>query len=66
MMSHSDGEVWGLNIPNDDIILTSADDNQILAWSSKQRKLTGRGTVLQTARALKRRGASTLSQFPDS
>ena len=27
MMSHSDGEVWGLNIPNDDLVITTADDN---------------------------------------
>lgn len=66
MMSHSDGEVWGMSVPNDDIIVTCADDNQILAWSTKARKLTGRGIVSNTARALKRRGASSLTQFPDS
>ena len=65
-MSHSDGEVWGMSVPNDDIIVTSADDNQILAWSTKARKLVGRGTISNTARALKRRGASSLTQFPDS
>jgi len=66
MTSHSDGEVWGMSVPNDDIIITSADDNQILAWSTKQRKQVGRGQVSSVARALKRRGASSLTQFPDS
>lgn len=33
MESHSDGEVWGLAIPNDDLVLTTADDNQVKAWS---------------------------------
>jgi WD40 repeat protein len=66
MMSHSDGEVWGMSVPNNDTILTCADDNQILAWSTSQRRLAGRGTVSSTARALKRRGASSLTQFPDS
>jgi hypothetical protein len=27
MNSHSDGEVWGMSLPNDDIVVTSADDN---------------------------------------
>lgn len=27
MESHSDGEVWGLSIPNDNIVITTADDN---------------------------------------
>lgn len=27
MESHSDGEVWGLTIPNDDLVLTTCDDN---------------------------------------
>jgi hypothetical protein len=66
MKSHSDGEIWGLSVPNDDLVLTSADDNQIMAWSTKQRKCTAIGTVSSTARALKRRGASSLTSFPDS
>ena len=66
MNSHSDGEVWGMSLPNDTIVVTTADDNQILAWDTQQRKMVGRGTVSNTAKALKRRGASSLTQFPDS
>ena len=66
MESHSDGEVWGLSIPNDDLVLTTADDNQIKVWSTKQRKCIQRGAVSSTARSLKRRGASSLTTFPDS
>lgn len=66
MESHSDGEVWGLAIPNDDLVLTTGDDNQIRAWSVTQRKCIARGKVSDTARNLKRRGASSLTQFPDS
>jgi WD40 repeat protein len=66
MESHSDGEVWGLSIPNDDLVLTTADDNQIKVWSTKQRKCIQRGAVSSSARSLKRRGASSLTTFPDS
>ncbi len=33
MESHSDGEIWGLSVVNDDTVLTSGDDNQLKAWS---------------------------------
>ena len=33
MESHSDGEVWGLSLANQDTVLTSGDDNQLKAWS---------------------------------
>ena len=66
MESHSDGEVWGLSIPNDDLVLTSGDDNQIRAWSISQRKCIGKSTVSSDVRSLKRRGASSLTSYPDS
>lgn len=66
MESHSDGEVWGLSIPNDDLVLTSGDDNQIRAWSISQRKCIGKSTVSTEARSLKRKGASSLTSYPDS
>jgi WD40 repeat protein len=66
MSSHSDGEVWGLSVPTDDLVLTSADDNQILGWSVSQRMKIASGTVSNTVRKLKRRGASSLTSFPDS
>jgi WD40 repeat protein len=66
MESHSDGEVWGLSIPNDDLILTTGDDNQVKAWSVSQRKCTATGKVSDKHVVLKRRGASSLTSFPDS
>ncbi len=66
MNSHSDGEVWGLSVPTDDLVLTTGDDNQIMSWSPSKRQLISLGTVSTTARALKRRGASSLTSFPDS
>jgi WD40 repeat protein len=34
MESHSDGEVWGLAVVNNDVVVTSGDDNRIKAWST--------------------------------
>lgn len=33
MDSHYDGETWGLQIVDDDHIITSGDDNSIKVWS---------------------------------
>ncbi len=67
MQSHSDGEVWGLDLSNDqDTIVTSADDNKIMTWSRSKRQCTGYGTVNTVAKSLKRRGASSLTSYPDS
>jgi WD40 repeat protein len=37
MESHSDGEVWGLAIVDQDTVVTTGDDNQIKAWSVSKR-----------------------------
>lgn len=66
MQSHSDGEVWGLSVLNDDYVLKTGDDNQVLAWSTIQRKCISNAIVSSTARSLYRRGASSLTLFPDS
>jgi len=66
MESHSDGEVWGLAVVDSDTVLTSGDDNQIRAWSVSKRQAVSQAIVSNQARKLKRRGASTLSTFPDS
>ena len=66
MESHSDGEVWGLSVADQDIVLTTCDDNKIKAWSISQRKCVYMGTVSNEAHSLKRRGASTLSTLADS
>ena len=66
MESHSDGEVWGLEVVNNDFVLTTADDNRVKVWDVKQKKCVSRGTVSSAQRKVKRGGASTLSTFPDS
>jgi hypothetical protein len=66
MESHSDGEVWGLAVIDSETVLTSGDDNQIKAWSVSNKQAVSSAIVSNTARKLKRRGASTLSTFPDS
>jgi WD40 repeat protein len=66
MESHSDGEVWGLSIANQDTLLTSGDDNQLKAWSVSQKKCVSRGIISAEARKVKRGGASSLTQFADS
>ena len=64
MHSHSDGEVWGYaSTNNGQHIVTTADDNQILLWDTKDRRRVGKGTVAQKE-IHKRSGASTLSHYP--
>lgn len=38
MESHSEGEVWGLGIADDNHIVTSGDDNKIKVWNISTRK----------------------------
>jgi len=39
MSSHSDGEVWGLaQNPEGKVVLTTGDDNKIMAWDPAERK----------------------------
>ena len=66
MMSHSDGEVWGLAETSSGQIITSGDDNKVMFWDPASRK--HQKTVKVTDRREKsRRGrASTLSKLPDS
>ena len=66
MMSHSDGEVWGLAETSSGQIVTSGDDNKVMFWDPASRK--HQKTVKVTDRREKsRRGrASTLSKLPDS
>ena len=66
MESHSDGEVWGLSLANQDTVLTSGDDNQLKAWSVSQRKCISRGTISSEVRKVRRGGASSLTTFADS
>jgi len=66
MKSHCDGELWGLDVcPKTGLVVTSADDNKILVWDPKTRKVVGEGIVNEKAgEKAKILGASTLSSFP--
>lgn len=66
MESHCEGEVWGLAIASEDVVVTSGDDNRIKTWSVSQRKCISRGIVSNLQNKVKRGGASTLSSLPDS
>ena len=65
MHSHSDGEVWGLELNCAEQVITSGDDNKVMLWDpvshywQKTWKVTDRKKKVV-------RGASTLSKFPDS
>jgi WD40 repeat protein len=61
MESHSDGEVWGLAVVDQDTVVTSGDDNQLKTWSVSKRQCIARGIVSETQRKVKRGGASSLT-----
>ena len=64
MHSHSDGEMWGYaSTSNGQHVVTTADDNQILLWDTKEHRRIGKGTISQK-QIHKKSGASTLSHFP--
>jgi hypothetical protein len=48
------------------MIVTSADDNQVIIWNTQTRQKVGLATVNVKAVRNKERGASTLSSLPDS
>lgn len=50
MKGHSDGELWGLEIDNNNgVILTTCDDNKVMAYSIDERKCIGQGTLNEKA-----------------
>jgi hypothetical protein len=71
MNSHCDGECWGLEVIHLDggeiRILTSADDNRILAYNLKKRGciVEGKVSLKKVSKASKKKaGASTMSSMP--
>ena len=73
MTSHCDGEVWGLDVVDIDgkgnfRMITSGDDNRILAYNVKERKALAEGTVSEPPKkkpkAGYRGGASSMSSAP--
>jgi hypothetical protein len=73
MTSHCDGEVWGLELVTIEDgslrILTSADDNRILAYNGKTHQALCEGKIGEPNKAKatkkKRGGASTMSSAPE-
>jgi microtubule-associated protein-like 6 len=63
MESHNDGEVWGMSLTSDGLVVTTADDNQIKAWNPSQRKCVATGTIDSTKGPQRKAGsgASTLA-----
>lgn len=69
MASHSDGEVWGLDVTNFPMVATSADDNKAIIWDTAARKKAKAIHITNRAEGKGRaqqNGASTLSDFPAS
>lgn len=67
MVSHSDGEVWGLALdPKSGFILTTADDNRLLVFDPKKNVCVVSKGVLNEKKGPKPKigGASTLSAYP--
>lgn len=66
LTTHKDGEVWGLDIDEkEQVVVTTCDDNQILAYDLKTHKLLGKGTINpKPGKKYKIGGASTLSMLP--
>lgn len=73
MTSHCDGEVWGLDVieiaDGDYRIVTSADDNRILAYNVGQKKALCEGKVGEAKKGKKEKGgykggASSMSSQP--
>ena len=61
MTSHCDGEVWGLDFVDldgkgDYRIITSADDNRILAYDPKKHKALAEGKVMEAKKKKKDKG----------
>lgn len=65
MQSHSEGEVWGLEMWKGKV-LTSGDDNAFGGWDPVKRCRIGVHKVSSTNKKAKRGGASSLSNLPAS
>jgi WD40 repeat protein len=67
MEGHCDGETWGLSVcPLTGLVVTTGDDNKILAWDTTQRKCVAKGTVNAQAGPMNKigEGAGSITQSP--
>jgi len=66
MRSHSEGELWGLDIcPLTGYIVTTCDDNRVLVWDPVNRKCVNEGIInSKPGEKSKILGASSLSLHP--
>lgn len=65
MQGHSQGETWGLAIGPNGNVFTTADDNKIISFNPKSKKVDQVGIVDEKpGRKFKIGGASTLSTLP--
>jgi echinoderm microtubule-associated protein-like 1/2 len=66
MMSHSDGEVWGLQV-DDCGVWTSGDDNKVMLWDADNHCFSKQVSVTDRREGqIRGKGASTLSKCPAS
>ena len=64
---HSTGETWGLDCsPDGTTVVTTGDDNQIIAWDIESKKTLHIGTISEEKEAAPIGRASTLSKMADS
>eukprot|EP00178_Gracilaria_changii_P027591 TRINITY_DN8922_c0_g1_i1.p2 TRINITY_DN8922_c0_g1~~TRINITY_DN8922_c0_g1_i1.p2 ORF type:complete len:113 (+),score=10.65 TRINITY_DN8922_c0_g1_i1:1003-1341(+) len=65
MQGHSQGETWGLAIGPNGNVYTTADDNKIISFNPKSKKVDQVGVVDEKrGRKFRIGGASTLSTLP--
>ena len=69
MVSHHEGESWGLEIePSNNSIFTVGDDNKILEYNYEKKQFVSKGTLAENPtknlEKAKKVTASTLSIYP--
>lgn len=65
LQSHFDGEVWGLTVTPDGLVVTSADDNKIMVIDADAKKVVKTGKVSDKKGSQKKKStASSMSVFP--
>lgn len=65
MESHNDGEVWGLADFDENCVITSGDDNQVIVWDVEARKCSKKYAVSSREKKMKG-GASSITNKPAS